>query len=673
MAIYHCSIKIISRSTGRSAVAAAAYRSAEKLIDSRQGIEHDYTRKGGVIYTEILLPKKAPKEYLDRKTLWNAVEKAEKDSKAQLAREIEIALPVELNYKDHIDLLREYVQNTFVAKGMIADIVIHDKHDGNPHAHIMLTLRPLDINGKWQNKTEKVYLCMNKQGDEKGFTAKELQELPDGVWEKQLPYYKNGKGNPKYLTKHLVETDSKYRDYVRVKGKNNPKKSKHDRVNATVEQWNDSGNAEIWRRQWAAACNRQLERKNVSKRLDHRSYKRQGKEQIATIHMGKGATALEKRGIKTERGRYNDEVTAANMEYRNAMHELQRQINEMKEQRRLAKQSADQHKNEINSTPSERPPQPLSRPTAQEGIEHTGNAPTGLKGTQRARQTHSATRQRTERSISTDIVYTGHEHQQQPKRPIEQRKEDGSDAGHVRNKTMQKPAERPAVQRDHAIAVHAGTNQPELTAEQVAGQLISLKNKYVDIAVQVERTRREAIELKDHKAYLREKSSRIQENTQKIGQYTQAIEQLKEEYAQLGMFSGKKKKAIDEKISEIMQEKARTQRELGGACEGSEPAIALKRINKSYAQASAELESLPDIDQLKEEQEATERAYKREWQAVTKRSDIEQVRELIKQGRQPKEYEHIDDRWEAKQAERRLERYDAPVRKPRARGRGLER
>ena len=143
MAIYHCSIKIIKRSQGRSAVAAAAYRSGENLINEWDGMTHDYTRKGGVVHTEILLPMYAPLAFQDRSALWNSVEKIEKSRNAQLAREIEIALPVELNRKEQIGLIRDYAQNTFVSMGMCADVAIHDKGDGNPHAHILLTMRPI--------------------------------------------------------------------------------------------------------------------------------------------------------------------------------------------------------------------------------------------------------------------------------------------------------------------------------------------------------------------------------------------------------------------------------------------------------------------------------------------------------------------------------------------------
>ena len=133
-------------------MAAAAYRSGEKLVNEWDGLTHDYTRKGGVVHTEIMLPAHAPPEFQDRSTLWNAVEQIEKSSTAQLAREIEVALPVELSRAEQLALVRAFVKDNFVDAGMCADFAIHDKGTGNPHAHIMLTIRPIKENGEWGPK-----------------------------------------------------------------------------------------------------------------------------------------------------------------------------------------------------------------------------------------------------------------------------------------------------------------------------------------------------------------------------------------------------------------------------------------------------------------------------------------------------------------------------------------
>ena len=158
MAIYHLSIKIISRGKGKSAVASSAYRAGEIIKNEYDGITHDYTRKCGIVHTAVLLPDHAPKEFEDRAILWNEVEKIEKAKNSQLAREIELALPIELTLGQNVSLVHEYVKKYFISDGMCADIAIHDTKDGNPHAHIMLTMRLIEYNGEWGAKQKKVYI-----------------------------------------------------------------------------------------------------------------------------------------------------------------------------------------------------------------------------------------------------------------------------------------------------------------------------------------------------------------------------------------------------------------------------------------------------------------------------------------------------------------------------------
>ncbi|MEE8408850.1 MAG: Ti-type conjugative transfer relaxase TraA [Myxococcota bacterium] len=148
MAIYHLHAQIISRGKGRSVMAAAAYRAAEKLHDERQGRGHNYEKKLGVEHKEILAPDNAPSWVHDREQLWNQVEAAENRKDAQTAREIQVALPVELNNEQQVELVREFVKEQFVDRGMVADVCIHRDNPENPHAHIMLTTRPLDSNGE---------------------------------------------------------------------------------------------------------------------------------------------------------------------------------------------------------------------------------------------------------------------------------------------------------------------------------------------------------------------------------------------------------------------------------------------------------------------------------------------------------------------------------------------
>lgn len=147
VAMYHLSIKNLNRKQNQSAVAAAAYRSGERLYNSYDRLAHDFTRKKGIVHTEILLPSNAPKEFYHRETLWNAVESAEKRCDSRTAREVEIALPNELKLGEHIKLVREFIAENFVRLGMCADICIHNKEDGNPHAHILLTTRSVEHYG----------------------------------------------------------------------------------------------------------------------------------------------------------------------------------------------------------------------------------------------------------------------------------------------------------------------------------------------------------------------------------------------------------------------------------------------------------------------------------------------------------------------------------------------
>ncbi len=241
IAIRHIPIKIIQRSQGKSAVAAAAYRSGTKLTNEWDGLTHDYTHKCGVVHAEIMLPVHAPPEFADRSTLWNSVEQIEKARDSQLAREVEEALPRELTREQQLALVRAYVKDNFVAAGMCADFAPHDKRDGNPHAHILLTIRPLKESGEWGAKCRKVYDL-----DERG------QRIP------------NGKGGWK---NHREDTTD----------------------------WNDKGKAEIWRAAWADYTNRALEAAGRPERIDHRSYKRQGLDKIPTVHMGVVATRMERR------------------------------------------------------------------------------------------------------------------------------------------------------------------------------------------------------------------------------------------------------------------------------------------------------------------------------------------------------------------------------------------
>ena len=305
MAIYHLEAKVVSRGTGRSAVAASAYLSCTNILNDYDGIRHDYTRKKGLVWREVFLPEYAPPEWKDRGVLWNAVEENEKTKDSRLAREFVPALPIELTPEQWQDLLSDFIQTSFVSEGMCADVAIHDPHPPghNPHAHIMLTVRPLDEQGNWQYKTEKEYLCI-KDGEEKGFTASEFKMAQADGWEKQYPY-KVGKKKvympPSKAEKQGLERASKH-----------PKSTKFGRQNPIAERWNSEEQLVLWRKAWADVTNRYLEQYGHDARIDHRSHTERGLAEQPTIHEGVVARALEKKGIISDRCELNRQIKADN-------------------------------------------------------------------------------------------------------------------------------------------------------------------------------------------------------------------------------------------------------------------------------------------------------------------------------------------------------------------------
>ena len=303
MAIYHLEAKVVSRGAGRSAVAASAYLSCSRLYNDYDGIQHDYTKKQGLVWQQVFLPEYAPQEWQDREKLWNAVEKVETAKDSRLAREFVVALPIELNREEQIELLQEFIREQFVSDGMCADAAIHDTDGHNPHAHILLTVRPLDEQGKWQYKTEKEYLCM-KNGEERGFTAAEFRTAKNDGWEKQYPY-KVGKKKV-----YMVPSTAEAQGFVRAD--KHPKSTRYGRQNPISERWNSEEQLLTWRAAWADMSNRHLERAGREERIDHRSNAARGIDEIPTIHEGVTAQALERKGIISDRCELNRQIKADN-------------------------------------------------------------------------------------------------------------------------------------------------------------------------------------------------------------------------------------------------------------------------------------------------------------------------------------------------------------------------
>lgn len=303
MAIYHLEAKVVSRGTGRSAVAASAYLSCSRLYNDYDGIQHDYTKKQGLVWQEVFLPEYAPQEWQDREKLWNAVEEVETAKDSRLAREFVVALPIELNREEQIELLQEFIREQFVADGMCADAAIHDTDGRNPHAHILLTVRPLDEQGHWQYKTEKEYLCM-RNGEERGFIAAEFKSAQNDGWEKQYPY-KVGKKKV-YMTPSAAEAQEL------IRADKHPKSTRYGRQNPISERWNSEEQLVSWRVAWANMTNRYLESAGREERIDHRSNAARGLDEIPTIHEGVTARALERKGIIADRCEINRQIKADN-------------------------------------------------------------------------------------------------------------------------------------------------------------------------------------------------------------------------------------------------------------------------------------------------------------------------------------------------------------------------
>lgn len=342
MAIFQFGIQVIGRSEGRSAVAAAAYRSASKIENEYTGTTEDYSKKKWVTYSEVMLPENAPKRFRDRAVLWNEVERTEKGRNARLAREIEVALPIELSMEENIRLVRDYVQNAFISEGMIADVNIHcppvtdaegvpvDGHGKrvrdkgsmvfrNPHAHILLTVRPMDEKGKWLPKTQKEYLC--KRGDEeKAFTAEEFKAVKAEGWEKEYQYWK---GHQK-----VWRTPSEaFAENLAVRVSKNPRSTRFGRQDERMVRWNSVDAVFAYRKAWEQEVNQALERAGRPERVDCRSYEEQGSDRVSGIHLGSHAS----KNRDSDRYRLNEtikELNRKNGDIRKTLDALEREIRE---------------------------------------------------------------------------------------------------------------------------------------------------------------------------------------------------------------------------------------------------------------------------------------------------------------------------------------------------------
>ena len=300
MAIYHCSVKMIGRAGGRGAIASAAYRSGEKLYDRELGQYFDFTKKHGVVFKEVILCDNAPRELMDREALWSSVQEVESRVNAQLAREVEVALPIELSRDRQIECVRSFICENFISEGMCADWALHDKGTGNPHAHIMLTVRGFDETHEWNMKLKSVYANAR---DAKGRAvydpmrpSYDPHEPKDALGHRPSEIYRIPRLNP----------DGTQRERVRP-GKG--KEKLWERVNIPVTDWDQHINVEKWREAWAKECNCYLERSHF---IDHRSYERQGLDLIPTRHEGYVVREMERNGSVSDIASVNREIRKDN-------------------------------------------------------------------------------------------------------------------------------------------------------------------------------------------------------------------------------------------------------------------------------------------------------------------------------------------------------------------------
>ena len=319
MDYFHLEAKVVSRGSGRSVIAAAAYASCSRLYNDYDGLTHDYTRKRGCLYSEIFLPDNALPEWKDRQTLWESVELAEKTKDSRLARELVMALPSELSLDDWKGMLVRFIREQGTDLGMCADVNIHDPYPPghNPHSHILFTMRPLDEHGKWQAKTQKEYLCRRGE-EERGFTADEFKAAKAQGWEKQYLYQLGKK--KEYLTPSEAE---KIEGCVRTSKA--PKSTRYGRQNPISALWNSEEQLLTWRKSWEVIVNEEQERHGISDRVDCRSHAARGLTEQPTVHEGYHARKLERMGFITDRCELNRQIISDNQ----LLRELKKQVKKL--------------------------------------------------------------------------------------------------------------------------------------------------------------------------------------------------------------------------------------------------------------------------------------------------------------------------------------------------------
>ena len=307
LAIFHFTVKIVGRSKGKSIIAASAYLNGDVMKNEETGKISYYTSKKEVVYTSLMMCENAPPEWMNvpdenikrfqksiryqrardkeaalekfkltfqKQQLWNEVLKVEKSANAQLGRSFEFSLPKEWCRTEQIKYATDFIQRNFVSKGMCADWSIHDKGDGNPHVHLLVTMRPFKKNHTWDNKEIKDWAFVRDK---------------DGniVIDATHPDWWQDKKNPE---RHGIRIPVLDADGNQKLDSRNRKQWKREITDAT--RWNNPKNCELWRSEWAKECNLHLKQEQ---QIDHRSYERQGKIEIPSIHEGADARKIEEK------------------------------------------------------------------------------------------------------------------------------------------------------------------------------------------------------------------------------------------------------------------------------------------------------------------------------------------------------------------------------------------
>ena len=292
MKFFHMNCRVVGKARGRSSVAAAAYVSAEKLLNERTGLTHDFSRKKDVIFADTVLCKNAPAAFRNREVLWNAVEKIEKASDARFARQFDLAIPNEFTKEQARELFYD-VARIFTEQGMCFDGGIHWE-PGNHHFDFMVTTRPFEENGSWGEKEKKEYVFRTDADGNR-------------IIDRTDPNWWADKNNPDRFGIRIPETDE---TGMQKTDKNGRRIWKRERVDSTG--WDRKEMVEFWRSSCCEAINRRAAEHGYDIHLDHRSFKRQGIERTPEIHEGYMARKMEQDGLVADRCQINRDIREYN-------------------------------------------------------------------------------------------------------------------------------------------------------------------------------------------------------------------------------------------------------------------------------------------------------------------------------------------------------------------------